>query len=114
MKKILFFAFIFVSQTALSATVDFRIARETGKGAWNTKETSVSVKVGDLLRIYNDDTIPHQLHTFGAPCGHGPSFPGGNAWECEIVEEYSSKVSGPLYDHLSGERAEFWIEATKK
>ncbi len=113
MKNILLFATIFVSQYALSSTVDFHIARGTGKGSWNTKSTSVNVRVGDVLRVYNDDTIPHQLHTLGAPCGHGSSFPGGNAWECEITEEYSSKVSGPLYDHIVGERAQFWVEATK-
>ncbi|OQW52131.1 MAG: hypothetical protein A4S09_08965 [Proteobacteria bacterium SG_bin7] len=112
MKKIFLLAFILVGNLAFTATVEFHIPYNTGKGPWNTKETSAYVKVGDTLRIYNDDIIPHQLHTFGAPCGHGPSFPGGNVWECEITQEYSSKTSGPLYDHLVGERAEFWIEST--
>ncbi len=113
MKNILILMLAFVSQSAFSSTVDFHIANGTGRSPWNTQETSVTVKVGDILRIYNDDTIPHQLHTFGAPCGHGSSFPGGNSWECEITEEYSSKVSGPLYDHIVGVRAEFWVEATQ-
>jgi hypothetical protein len=52
--------------------VIFRIKAGTGKASWNTEATEVDVKVGQVLRIVNDDSVPHRLHTNGKPCPHGP------------------------------------------
>jgi hypothetical protein len=115
MKRI-FAAFLFIGANAIAQeyqVVEFHIEKGTAKGAWNTADTAVNAKIGDVIRIYNDDNVTHQLHTFGAPCGHGPAIPAGNAWDCVVAAEYSAKVSGPLYDHLAGMKAEFWVEATK-
>ena len=51
--------------------VEFHIVKGTGNKPWNTKETAVEVKVGQTLRIINDDNAPHYLHTPGRPCSHG-------------------------------------------
>src|SRR5262245_50451183 len=51
--------------------VEFRIAQGTGTNSWNTEETKVEVKVGDILRIINDDDVVHRLHTDeDRPCAH--------------------------------------------
>jgi hypothetical protein len=93
-------------------TPEFHIAKGTGKGAWNTEAEIVLVKVGDTLRIFNDDTVEHQLHTFGAPCDHGPNMEPGTSWDCVIGSAFEPKSSGALYDHHYGPEAAFWVRAT--
>ena len=52
--------------------VAFHIPVGTGTQAWNTPATAVLAKVGDTLRIVNDDVVPHRPHTGGdeAPFPH--------------------------------------------
>lgn len=50
--------------------VEFHIAAGTGSGPWNASETRVIAKVGDTLRIWNDDTAPRQPQSDGAPPIH--------------------------------------------
>ena len=40
-------------------TVVFHIPRGTGAGAWNDGSGRVIAKVGDTLRIVNDDSLAH-------------------------------------------------------
>ncbi len=87
------------TQPAATDRPVFRIKAGTGAGAWNTAATSVNFRVGDTLRIYNDDTIAHQLHTNGAPCPHGAVIRPGSYGECRAARAYTGK---PLYDHNSG------------
>src|SRR5437867_1468922 len=52
------------------ATVEFHIPAGTSGGAWNTQASPVKAHVGNVLRVINDDTIPHQLHSSGPPVPH--------------------------------------------
>lgn len=94
------------------ALVEFHIPAGTGNGAWNTPETTVNVKVGDTLRIINDDSIPHTLHTFGRPCPHqDPESKPGEFFDCEIETTADPRID-KLYDHVAGEKARFYLKAT--
>ena len=106
-------ALTLVSFAASAEVIDFRIKDGTRNGAWNTKGEMVKVKVGDVLRVHNDDTANHQLHTNGTPCGHGPLIAPGKSWDCKISREHDPERQGGLYDHLYGPLAEFWVSATK-
>lgn len=76
--------------------VEFRIPKGTGNGAWNTAATPAKFKVGQTLRIYNDDTVIHQMHTNGAPCPHGDVIQPGAYGDCVASRAYSGSA---LYDH---------------
>jgi hypothetical protein len=56
--------------------VEFHIKPGTGAKGYNTAATAVTVKVGQTLRLFNDDTVVHRLHTSGAPCPHQPTNTG--------------------------------------
>lgn len=101
---------VFLAQSnAHAEIVEFSIAPNTGAFSWNTEETMVRVRIGDTLRIYNDDTVVHQLHTNGSPCRHGSAISPGSYWDCEISRPYDSMARGPLYDHRYGPNAKFWL-----
>jgi len=88
--------------------VEFRIPAGTGSQPWNTSLTPVSATVGEVLRIVNDDSVAHRLHTNGVPFPHAANDipPGGSA---EFRLEHPFAGSTPLYDHDFGSAAEFWI-----
>ena len=112
MRILTLFVFSFLTiATAQAALVEFSIAPGTDRGPWNSPDTMIEVMVGDTLRIYNDDSVRHRLHTFGAPCSHGPNIAPGEYWDCFIRRPYDSMVSGPVYDHYYGPDAEVWIRA---
>ena len=100
------------SDAAINApkVVEFHIPAGTGKKAWNTKETMVVAHVGDTVRLINDDSIGHRLHTNGAPCGHGDQFEPGKSFDCVISKKFDPGTT-PLYDHNVGPAAAFWIKA---
>lgn len=92
--------------------VTFRIKAGTGTGPWNTEAQIVQVKVGQTLRIVNDDSTPHRLHTNGAPCAHGQNFGPGASFDCKITRAFDSGTSpGGLYDHVAGPTARFYVKA---
>lgn len=115
--------FVFLSVFVFSASVfaqskiiEFVIRQGTGEQPWNSPQEIVKVNVGDVLRIYNDDSVDHRLHTVGAPCGHGENIPARLSekevpafWDCHITEEYDAHSMSPIYDHHYGETARFWI-----
>lgn len=90
--------------------IEFHIEKGTKNGAWNTKEKTVEVRVGDTLRIINDDDVKHQLHTNGTPCPHGTNMPPGASYDCKIATSFEPGNS-PLYDHHYGSTAQFWVRA---
>lgn len=93
--------------------VVFRIKAGTGSAPWNTAQEIVQVKVGQTLRIINDDTINHRLHTGGAPCNHGTAFAPGAAFNCVVSKAFDSSVTpGGLYDHVAGPTARFYVKAS--
>ena len=83
--------------------VVFRIKAGTGNGAWNTAETMITAKVGQVIRFVNDDTVRHRLHTGGEPCNHGPNFEPGATWDCVASDPVVSEAGAiRTYDHNSG------------
>ncbi len=94
----------------LPEVVEFRIAAGTGSMPWNTMQNPVQVKVGQVLRIINGDSVMHQLHTFGAPCPHGNAFGPGQYWDCAITK-VADPVNTVLYDHNFGSKSRFYVNA---
>jgi hypothetical protein len=96
--------------------VEFRIKQGTGTGPWNTRDTMVTVKVGDTLKIVNDDTTVHRLHTGGAPCPHQPGngLQKGQEYICEVKSALEVGSGAPVtYDHNQGTSASFFLRAVK-
>lgn len=100
--------------------VEFRIPPGTGKGPWNTREQPVIIKLpatGSVtLRVINDDTTPHVMHTDGVPCPHAPigkPLKKGEAYDCVIRRPFDSTAGGVLYDHNFGTSAFFYVRATR-
>lgn len=95
---------------AFAETVEFRIPMGTGDKSWNSPEKPVEARLGDTLRIINDDSVDHQLHiTAGAPCAHGDNMKPGESWECVIKKEYNFETDFKMYDHHRGESARFYF-----
>jgi hypothetical protein len=92
--------------------VEFRIRAGTGTQPWNTQNEMVVAKVGQTIRIINDDTVTHRLHTNGAPCPHGSNFGPGESMDCVVTRAFDGAARGPLYDHIVGESAAFYVTAT--
>lgn len=92
--------------------VEFHIAPGTGKNPWNTPDTMVRVKVGQTLRIINEDNMVHMLHTNGKPCPHQPKdSKTGDYYDCFIKTPVTPEKD-ILYDHNVGSKARFYLEAT--
>ena len=113
MKKMILIALVFPLQMAWAQTnvVEFRIKAGTGLKAWNEAGSPVRVKVGDILRIINDDDISHFLHTSGSPCPHGthPIKP-GESYDCPVASPHDAR-RGDIYDHDGGPDAPFYVQA---
>lgn len=106
--------FLFLGSAGVRAAddvVEFHIAKGTGKNPWNTRETVVEVKVGQTLRLINDDDITHYLHTPGRPCGHGKNpFKAGETYDC-VVSGVADPDKDVLYDHQFGPTSRFYVRA---
>ena len=96
------------------ATVEFHLSRN-GRSIWNDGSSMVVATVGDTLRIVNDDTRPHRLHTTGRPFPHPASdiFPGQTA-DFVLQTTYNPDAEGPLPDHQEGTQAVFWIRVNPR
>jgi hypothetical protein len=93
--------------------VTFAIVAGTGTNAYNQKATPVVVKVGQTLRITNNDTVVHQIHSGGAPFPHGdPIAPGATVnYTIVAASNIANLTQAPNYDHVAGQAAMFWIQA---
>lgn len=102
------------SGLAHAAVVEFHIKAGTAANAtsWNTRAETITVKIGDTLRLINDDAVIHALHTDeGVPCEHGTDMaPHGGTYNCVIAEAYDANIDGPLIDHYF-HSAKFWLVA---
>lgn len=93
----------------LAEVVTFHIPAGTDQGPWNTLATTVTVYVGQTLKIVNDDSIVHRLHTGNAPCNHQPSDSApGATFDC-VVQRPVLASSGSTYDHNIGTNARFFV-----
>lgn len=94
--------------------VEFHIADGTGAAPWNTRATIVKVKVGQTLRIVNDDSVKHRLHTFNnRPCAHqGPDSDPGQFYDCVVATPADPDVD-LMYDHNAGAKSRFYLRAIK-
>jgi hypothetical protein len=91
--------------------VEFHIPAGTGDKAWNTLANPIMVKRGQILRLINDDSIEHFLHTNGAPCPHGShAFKTGEFYDCAITRVHNASA-GDTYDHDQGPDAQVFIQA---
>ena len=91
-------------QTVASNLIVFRIPLGTGNGAWNMQASAVMVTPGKTLRIFNDDSVNHILHTNGnMPCGHQNTATGqpGTFYDCVIAAGFNPATSR-TYDHVGG------------
>lgn len=96
---------------AEEALVVFRIAAGTGASDWNTAATTVTARVGDTLRIVNDDTMAHRVHTDGSPFPHQQEdIPPGGSAEFVLESAYDSGVQPTLYCHVHGTSSQFWLD----
>ncbi|MGI9616137.1 MAG: CAP domain-containing protein [Acidimicrobiales bacterium] len=97
---------------APAGVVEFRIPAGTGVGPWNSYDTRVRVSVGQILRIYNDDSVSHTVHSTGVPFEHGRSIRPGEFADHPILQPLSPNRSAPAnYEHAVGASAAFWVEA---
>jgi len=119
MKKNLLARYLMLGMFALASVgsaediVEFHIAKGTGSGPWNTRATMVTVKVGQVLRVINDDDVEHLLHTFGRPCEHqGPASQPGEFYDCEITTTADPDVD-LMYDHNFGAKSRFYVRAVR-
>lgn len=104
----------FGSNDPAGNVVEFHIKSGTGSQPWNSIETIVTAKVGNVLRIVNEDSVAHRPHTEGGipfphPAGDIP--PGGQA-EFTLQAPFGVVPGQPLaiYDHAFGQVARFWIK----
>lgn len=102
------------SQPSSSAQiVEFRIPPGTGSGSWNLPSQPMVVRVGQILRIINDDSTPHLLHALGEPCEHGEDpMNQGEHYDCPIKSEVDPETT-ILYDHRFGSSARFYLKSIK-
>lgn len=99
--------------TGTSAIVEFHIKAGTGSQPWNTAATMLTAKVGQTIRLVNDDTIAHYLHTGGAPCPHGTAaFKPGATYDCvaaKAIDPAATKTPA-TYDHTAGPTSSFFLK----
>jgi hypothetical protein len=95
------------------AIFEIHIPSGTGSGAWNTREQMFTLRVGTALRIVNDDSVPHRLHTAGKPFPHpAEDIPTGGSQDFLLQTPYDPATDPPLYDHDVGPSAVFWLTVT--
>lgn len=92
------------------ARIDFHIPAGTGTAPWNTHDSAVEGVVGQTLRIYNDDNVPHRPHTPGVPFPHpGADIAPGTFADYTLNNVFNLDTNPGLYDHDTGADARFWI-----
>jgi len=90
--------------------VEFHIPRGVAAGPWNTREQMIQARVGDTLRLVNDDTVPRRLHTSGSPFPHPDAdIMPGQAEDLVLLTPFDPGINQPLHDHVHGLAAQFWI-----
>lgn len=101
-------------ETAVPLMEYFTILPGTGSGPWNTMSLPMVVYVGQTLRITNNDSVEHRMHTGGKPCPHQQtaSAPFGGFYDCVISGETTGTATVKdyaLYDHMLGSASKFYV-----
>lgn len=91
--------------------VTFAIPAGTGTKSYNDQATMVKTKVGQTLKVTNNDSVVHQIHTGGKPFGHGSPIQPGQTVEYKIQSAVDPGTNPPTYDHIAGSSAKFWLKA---
>jgi hypothetical protein len=90
-------------------TVVFTIPAGTGASSFNSSDDPVVAQVGDTLRLVNEDSEGHRLHTNGEPFPHPPEeVPPGQSADYLL----ESAFTGALDCHTHGQDSLFWITVT--
>ena len=90
-------------------SITFHITAGTGNGSWNTPANPVVAYVGQTLKVMNDDTQVHRMHTNGSPCPHQPTNSSqGQFYNCALANAHSASA-GDNYDHDVGNNAAFYL-----
>ncbi len=91
-------------------TLLFTISAGTGSRAWNSRDTTLVARKGDTLRIFNEDSVAHRLHTSNRPFPHASNemIPGESS-DFLLLTTFDPVQEGPLYDHNHGQQAHFWL-----
>jgi predicted CopG family antitoxin len=93
-----------------AGVIEFHIPAGTGSKPWNTRETMLVGTVGGTLRLVNDDSMPHRLHTSGAPFPHmSADIAAGETRDVTLKSAFEPTATSVLYDHNAGPAAEFWL-----
>ena len=76
---------------------------------YRRRETRVIAKVGDTLRIWNDDTEPHQPQSDGGTPYSQPesSIAPGSSADFPLRSPFQPGPGHQLYDHVNGPGAAF-------
>jgi hypothetical protein len=69
----------------------------------------VTARVGDILRLVNDDDVPHRLHTANDPLPHPTSDLAPGQSIDEVLLTPFEPGTTPLFDHGFGSAATFWL-----
>lgn len=92
-----------------SNIVTFSIPAGTGNKPWNTAANPVVVFRGQILRITNNDSMVHRLHTGGRPCPHQPgNISTGQSFDC-VASQTHAATATDTYDHNVGNSANFYV-----
>jgi hypothetical protein len=79
-------------------TVIYRIPKGTGGNDWNPREKPIRVKRGWTLRLVDEDSGSHWLHTNGQPCPH--AFEAiGDGYDCPISMNAPVGVISGTFEH---------------
>ncbi len=98
-------------RTEINMTISFNIQAGTGKAPWNNAAAIVETFVGQSLKITNNDSIIHRLHTGGRPFPHGNNINAAASATYVIAQSYNRATNGSIYDHIAGTAAPFYLVA---
>jgi plastocyanin len=101
---------------AKEALVVFRIQSGTSAGDWNTEAHTVHARVGDTLRIINDDLMTHRPHTDGHPFPNPSGSEGldpGKSRDYVLETAYDSRPGHTLYCAIHGQSSHFWLDVVE-
>lgn len=103
-----------LTSSTFAATVNFVIQPGTGSKPWNTPDTVINLKVGDVLHLVNKDTVDHAIHTNNSkPFKHTDLLAPGEDTNVDVLTAWDLKTDKPLYDHFNQETGFVYVNVTE-